>query len=553
MLASKLLSRKDFEKEPNKVVKTVNLFVKKSSDKYLTILNKLILKPIITIIIFVILILLTVIIYPNIKQEFSPKEDRGAFFLLVNGPEGASYKFMEEYMTEIEKRIMPYVESGEVSRLLVRAPRAFGNIENFNSGIAIVVLNDWSQRRSANIIMDEIRNLVSDLPGVRAFPIMRQGLGGGTKKPVQFVIGGSTYEELAWWRDIIIEKVNENNPGFQGLDSDYKETRPQIDFNILYDRAADLGVTIAEIGRTLETMMGGRNVTTFLDRGEEYDVVIEGERENQSSITDVKNIYIKSNRTNELIPISNLVEVSKYGAAETLSRYNRIRSITLEANLEDGYALGDALEFLDKIVKENLPSEAVTDYKGQSRDFIESGSSILFVFILGLVVVFLVLAAQFESYIHPFVIMLTVPLAMGGGLLGLLITGNSLNIYSQIGLIMLVGLAAKNGILIVEFANQLRDQGVEFSKALIDACKVRFRPIIMTGLTTIAGAVPLVLTSGAGAETRTVIGIVILFGVISTTIFTLFIVPVAYSLIAKNTTSPNYVKRKLDSLNSKAV
>lgn len=394
--------------------------------------------------------------------------------------------------------------------------------------------------------MNEIRIKLADLPGVRAFPVMRQGLGGGAQKPVQFLIGGSTYEELAEWRDILLTKINENNPGFIGLDNDYKETRPQIDFQVDYDRAADLGVDIRAIGRTLETMMGGRNVTTFLNRGEEYDVIVEGERERQRSFSDIQNIYVRSSRNSQLIPLANLVSIKEYGAADTLSRFNRIRSITLEANLADGYRLGEALKYLEGLVREHLPSEAIIDYKGQSRDFINSGSSMIFVFLLGLLVVFLVLAAQFESWVHPLVIMLTVPLALGGGLFGLYFTGNSLNIYSQIGLIILVGLAAKNGILIVEYANQLRDEGMPFSPAILKASEIRFRPIVMTGLTTIAGAIPLVLASGAGSETRVVIGIVVLTGVFAATLFTLFIVPVAYSLIARNTGSPNDVSKKIE-------
>jgi multidrug efflux pump len=291
--------------------------------------------------------------------------------------------------------------------------------------------------------------------------------------------------------------------------------------------------------------MGGRKITTFLDDGEEYDVIVEGESSLQESFSDIESIYVRSNRTGNLIPMSNLLSISEYGAAEKLSRYNRIRAITLSSNLEEGYALSDALAHLEMLVREHLPEEAVIDYKGQSRDFITSGNSIIFVFILGLIIVFLVLAAQFESFVHPLVIMLTVPLAAGGGLLGLYLTGDSLNIYSQIGLIILVGLAAKNGILIVEFANQLRDQGVRFSRAILQASDVRFRPIVMTGLTTVAGAIPLIVTSGAGAETRISIGIVVLFGVISATIFTLFVVPVAYSLIARNTGSPNAVSDQL--------
>jgi multidrug efflux pump len=546
MLASKILLPNTEKDSRNVVVKSVDNFFNRVRDQYIRLLTVIVNRPVMVSIGFVAMVAGTVFLYPHIAQEFTPKEDRGAFFVIVSGPEGSSFKYTEEYMTEIEARLMPYVDSGEINRLLVRAPRGFGNIENFNGGFVIVLLNDWSERRPANMIMSEVRKTLAELPGVRAFPIMRQGLGGGTKKPVQFVLGGATYEELAEWRDIIIDKVNENNPGFEGLDGDYKETRPQIDFQVDYERAATLGVNIAEIGQTLQSMMGGRNITTFMSRGEEYDVIVEGEREEQRSFSDVKNIYVRSDRTQELIPISNLISIKEYGAAETLSRYNRIRAITLESNLADGYSLGDALGHLESLVREHLPPEAIVDYKGQSRDFLTSGNSIIFVFVLGLLVVFLVLAAQFESWVHPFVIMLTVPLAMGGGLLGLYFTGNSLNIYSQIGLIMLVGLAAKNGILIVEFANQLRDEGIAFNQAIMDAASIRFRPIMMTGLTTIAGAIPLVVSSGAGAETRAVIGVVVLTGVFAATLFTLFIVPVAYSVLAKNTGSPNDVAKKLE-------
>lgn len=544
VMASKFLKAEDDGRSG--IVKFTNKFLRILRRGYSKTLVASLKHPALVITLFIALLVGSGWLYNNVTAEFTPKEDRGAFFVVVSGPEGSSYKYIEEYMTEIEQRLMPYVDSGEFKRLLVRAPRGFGNIENFNGGFVIVILEEWSKRRSAFTIMNEMRVKLSDLPGVRAFPVMRQGLGGGTQKPVQFVLGGPTYEKLAQWRDVLIEKIEADNPGFEGLDSDYKETRPQIDFNVNYERAADLGVTIEEIGRTLQTLMGGRNVTTYLEDGEEYDVVLEGDRAQQSSFSDIESIYVRSDRTGALIPLSNLVTITEYGAAETLSRYNRIRAITLEANLKDGYALGDALAHLEGLVREHLPDEAVVDYKGQSRDFITSGNSIIFVFLLGLAVVFLVLAAQFESFIHPLIIMLTVPLATGGGLLGLYLFDGTLNIYSQIGLIMLVGLAAKNGILIVEFANQLRDEGMRFSRALIEASEVRFRPIVMTGLTTLAGAIPLILSSGAGAETRISIGIVVFTGVLAATVFTLYIVPVAYSLIARGTGSPNDIARKLE-------
>jgi multidrug efflux pump len=485
-------------------------------------------------------------LFERIPDEYAPKEDRGAFFLIVNGPEGASYDYMKDYMDEIERRLMPYVDSGEITRLLVRAPRTFSNFAIFNGGIVINVLNDWEQRRSAWVIMNEIRQKLADLPGVRAFPVMRQGFGRRIQKPVQFVIGGGTYEELAKWRDILLRKIEENNPGLQGVDYDYKETKPQLKVDIDYDRASELGVTVETIGRTLETMFGSRRVTTYIEAGEEYDVVLEGERADQQTPADLSHLYVRSATSGELIQLSNLVRLEEAADSITLNRYNRVRAITIEANLDDGLALGSALNYLETLVRENLPPQVIIDYKGQSRDYKTAGGSVVFVLLLGVVVVYLVLAAQFESWIHPFVIMLTVPLAMAGALLGLWLTDQTLNIYSQIGLIMLVGLAAKNGILIVEFANQLRDAGREFSEALLEAAHVRFRPILMTGITTAAGSLPLLLSSGAGAETRAVIGTVILAGVTAATIFTLYIVPVAYQLLARHTGSPQELTQRLE-------
>ncbi len=509
--------------------------------------------PSVVVAAFVFLVGATVWLFGQIPTEYAPKEDRGAFFVIVDGPEGASYAYMEEYMSEIERRLMPLVDSGQATRLLVRAPRTFTNTENFNTGIVIFVLEDWNLRRSAWAIMGEVRAKLDGLPGVRAFPVMRQGFGASIQKPLQFVIGGGTYAELANWRDTLLEKIEADNPGLTGIDWDYKETKPQIRVTIDYDRAAELGVTIGSIGRTLETLLGSRRVTTYIDEGEEYDVILEGERALQRSPTDLKHIYVRSSQSGALIPLANLVSLGEFADAATLNRFNRVRAITLEADLADGLALGDALAYMEGLVKTHLPEKVVIDYKGQSRDLKTSTRSIAFVFLLGVLVVFLVLAAQFESYVNPLVIMLTVPLAMAGGLLGLFVTGNTLNLYSQIGLIMLVGLAAKNGILIVEFANQLRERRFSFTHAILKAAEVRLRPIVMTGITTAAGAIPLILSSGAGAETRMAIGVVVLFGVLTATGFTLFVVPVAYSLLSRKTGLPGEVGRRLEKERSLVV
>ncbi|MEZ9537983.1 efflux RND transporter permease subunit [Pseudomonadota bacterium] len=542
MMCSKLLKPAG---ESTWLVRKVDDVMDKLSAIYQSHLVSAIKKPYLIGVIVVVAFALSGYLLKQVPQEFAPREDRGSMFLVVNGPEGASFEYIEKYMDEIEGRLMPLVESGDVKRLLIRAPRGFGRSANFSNGMAIIVLEDWAERRPASEIITDIRARISDLAGVRAFPIMRQAFGRGVGKPVQFVLGGPSYEELALWRDIIMEKAKEN-PMLTGLDHDYKETKPQLRVSIDKDRAADLGVSISHVGRTLESMLGSRLVTTFMREGEEYDVIIEGNRENQNTATDLENIYVRSDRTGELVPLSNIVTVEEYADASSLNRYNRMRAITIEANLADGYSLGEALDYLNDLSYTYLPAEAVISYKGQSLDYQSSGNSMYFVFILALGIVFLVLAAQFESYVHPMVIMLTVPLATLGALIGLWFTGQSINIYSQIGIIMLVGLAAKNGILIVEFANQLRDKGIEFEQAVIQASSQRLRPILMTGITTAAGAIPLVLSSGAGSETRFVIGVVVLSGILLATFFTLLVIPVAYSIFARNSSSPEAIAKQLE-------
>jgi multidrug efflux pump len=376
---------------------------------------------------------------------------------------------------------------------------------------------------------------------------MRQGLGGGTGKPIQFVLGGPSYEQLTEWRDTFVASLEADNPGLVDIDWDYKETQPQYRIDVNYDRAADLGVTVADIGVTLQTMLGSRRVTTYIENGEEYDVILEGLRSEQNTPNDVQNIYVRSARSGQLIPLSSLISIRPIADSPSLNRYNRVRSITIEAGLAEGASLGNVLEAMQTRARDVLPQEATIDFKGQSLDYKTSGQSILFVFATGLVIVFLVLAAQFESYRHPVIIMLCVPATLAGGLAGIWLTGNSLNIYTQIGLIMLIGLAAKNGILIVEFANQLRDEGHPFRESIREASLARFRPIIMTSLTTAAGALPLILSSGAGAETRAAIGVLILFGVIVAALVTVLFVPTAYALIARGTGSPGDVARKLES------
>jgi multidrug efflux pump len=397
----------------------------------------------------------------------------------------------------------------------------------------------------------------SQFPDVRVFTFMRSGIsrhGGG--QPVQFVIGGTNYEELARWRDVILRKARQN-PGLSRVDSDLKETQPQLLIRIDQERAAAIGVSVETIGQTLQTMMSEKVVTTYVVDGEEYDVVLQARDEQRATPDDLTNIYVRPTRSGqfvpELVPLSNLISVEDTAGSSSLNRYNRLRSITISATPVPGYALGDALAFLEEVVRSELPPTVRIDYKGESLEYRESSGATYFTFGIALLVVFLVLAAQFESFIHPLIIMVTVPLALAGGLLGLSLAGKTLNIYSQIGIIMLVGISAKNGVLIVEFINQLRDQGVEFKQAIIDGARIRFRPVVMTTVSTVMGSIPLMLATGPGSESRSTLGIVMFWGVSLASVFTLFVVPVFYNLFARATGTPDMVSNKLKSLQGKGL
>lgn len=541
MLSSKLLKKRE---RSSGFGRWVDKGFRKVEAGYYNSLGKTLHQPWLMSILIVASIAAVVQLADKIPSEFVPKEDRGNFFISMRGAEGASFESNAANLKKVEAILLPYIDQGEVYRVLVRTP-GFGG----SAGIAIVGAVPWKERqRSTFDLMDEISGKLSKIPDVRAFAIMRSSLGGrGLGRPVQFVLQGNTYEDLVKWRDVVLEKAREN-PGLVRLDSDYKETLPQVSVKIDRDRAADLGVSVSEIGRTLETMLGQRRVSTYLDRGQEYDVIMEGWEEDYRSPQSIDNLYVRSERTNQLIPMDNLLSFEERATSSRLNRYNRMRSITIQANLADGYTLGEALEYLQNIVDTELPDGVSIDYKGESQLYQESGSSILFIFALALAITFLVLAAQFESWVHPFVIMLTVPLALVGAFIGLWVSGLSLNIYSQIGLVMLIGLAAKNGILIVEFTNQLRDAGTEFEEALRKAAMLRLRPIVMTGFTTVFSALPLVLASGPGAESRMVIGVVIFSGVLVSAFMTLYVVPIAYYWLARNTGSPLQLSNKVQNL-----
>ena len=487
-------------------------------------------------------------LFQVVPAEIAPSEDRGIFDINVSMAEGTGYNAAHAQMLEIEKSLLPLVESGTASRLIIRVPGSFGPSSDFNGGRGIVMLAPWGERPPQAEVMEQASQIMRQFPAVRATAIARSsfGRGGGGQTPVQFVLGGNSFDELLVWRDKMLEKA-EQFPGLTNVDADYKETKPQLNVMVDKARAAELGVTTQTIGRTLETLLGQRRIGTIVEDGEEYDVIVESVDEDRKQPSDIKDIMVRG-RNGELVALSNLVTLREQAGAASLSRFNRLRAITISANLAPGTTLGEGLAFLEDTARTELPPHAQIDYKGQSLEYKESSSQLAFTFALALLIVFLVLAAQFESFIHPFIIILTVPLAVAGAMFGLWATGATLNIYSQIGIVMLVGLAAKNGILIVEFANQLRDEGKAVRDALVEACVTRFRPIVMTSLSTSIGAVPLMLWQGAGSQSRFAIGIVIFAGVVFSTLLTLFVVPAFYSLLARFTRSPNAIAREIEAL-----
>lgn len=478
----------------------------------------------------------------RVPQEFTPVEDRGGFFIRVLAPEGASLSYTQSYVERIEAQVMQQLGKGEIQRVLVRTPD-FGGGEEVNTARFIVSLTPWDERsRSSEQIAADYTRSLADLSGVRTSIFQRPGFNvGGGGLPLQIAIGGASYEELAAWRDRILARAKEN-PRLLRLDSDYQETKPQIELTVDLKRAGDLGVRVGAVAAALETYMGGRRVTRFERGGEEYEIILQSPDSARRTPDELSGIYVRAHAGDApggaLVPLSSLVSARESASAAAYNRLDRVRSITLSAGLAPGYPLGEALKYMETIIQEELPESVQIGYRGDSREFRDAGSAILFTFAMALLIVYLALAAQFESFVHPLVIMTTVPLAVFGALAALWALGMTINIYSQIGIVMLIGLAAKNGILIVEFANQLRDAGYAFDDALIEAGRIRLRPILMTSVATIAGAVPLMLASGAGSEARAILGVVIFFGVAFSTVLTLYVVPTFYGLLCRRTGSP---------------
>lgn len=488
------------------------------------------------------------LLFWRVPSELAPSEDRGRFFISIDGPEGAGFDYTVNQVQQVEGILAPYIgEDKPIVRANSRAPRGWGGGEEFHTGHIIVFMQDWDKRKqSTESLVSELRGQLGQLPGVQVRASAPGGLVGGRGGGrFALVLGGPNYEELVQWRDRMMARMDDY-PGLLSPDSDYRETRPQMRINIDRVRAADLGVSVAEIGRTLETMMGSRRVTTFVEDGREYDVVVQGDRLDRMTPADLAVTQVRGR--DGLVSLSNLVSLTELAEPGRFNRFNRLRAITVTAELAPGTTMGEAIDWARQTAAEELPGYAQLDWKGEAREYLNAGSAVMLTFGMALLIVFLVLAAQFESFVHPLVIMLTVPLAVLGALIGIFVTGGTLNLFSQIGIVMLVGLAAKNGILIVEFANQLRDDGRDVRQAIAEASAVRLRPILMTALATVVGAVPLVVAGGPGSASRGAIGVVIIFGVSFATLLSLFVVPALYALMAPFTRSPDAVKRKLEVL-----
>ncbi len=544
VMCSKILTLK-LDRSP--VAHAANEVFEKVKARYIQLLEKALDRPKLIVLGLAGITVLTGALFVIIPKEFSPREDRGVFFVMVSSPDGASAQYTDRQMREAAQVLKPYLDSGEVTRTL---EMIFGSGDG---GRLIVQLAPWSERdRHASDLVREITPKMKRVAGAQVFANMPSGFGrgGGGYNNLNFSLTGPTFDDLRVWRDMMMTELGDS-PLFIQVRNNFIEQKPQIRIRIDRTRAADLGVSVGTIGQTLAAMMGSRRVTTFVDQGEEYDVMLQGRLEDRNAPTDVSNIYVRSDTTRELIPLSSVVTLEEGAYADSLNRLDRKRAINFSLFPVPGANLADIIDEVERIADANLPEAAEVVWRGEAADYEETGYFIYFSFGLALLVVFLVLAAQFESFIHPFVIMMTVPLAVFGALLGLLLFGQSINIYSQIGIIVLVGLAAKNGILIVEFANQMRDAGHEFRQALIEGAVTRLRPIIMTALATVMGAVPLVIATGAGAEGRQPIGVTIFTGVAFAAVITLFVVPAVYMLIARGTGSPGRVAAQLDEFERK--
>jgi multidrug efflux pump len=547
MLCSKLLRHSD---NPSSFAERVERTLDAVTRGYARLLDKASARWLPFAEVIAIMLAAAALLFTQLESELVPAEDTGIIDTRLNAPEGTGYAELGRYVGQVEQALMPMVEGeGPVRGMIGRFPSGNSASEDFNTGNVNVFLRHWDEREiTSQEVAQEVNKALGQIAAVRGNATVRSSLGRGRGQPLGFVIAGTSYEELAVARDRILAAARDN-PAIVNLDADYVETKPQVLISVNRQRAGDLGISVDDVSQALQTLMGSRNVSTFVRDGEEYRVIMQAEASRRASEERLDQVYVRSG-SGALVPLSSVVTLREGSSARELGRFNKLRAITLQSSIAPGHSLGDALTFLEDQARAS-PEVLAVGYRGESQAFKQTGGSIWIVFGITLLVIYLLLAAQFESFIHPAIIITTVPLAVAGAVFGLWLCGMTINLYSQIGIVMLVGLAAKNGILIIEFANQLRDQGMPVAQAAREAALRRLRPIIMTSLATVAGAVPLALASGAGAGALSAIGVVVVFGVSLATAVTLFVVPLLYRWLAPYTRSPQTIARLLARLSER--
>lgn len=523
MMCSKLLRH---EPQPNRFDRLMEAALVGLSARYEAALKWVLLRRWLVVMVMLASGVASWLLFKNARSELAPVEDRGVIFTSVSAPDGSTLEYTQRYMQAIERIGMAYPEFDRVFVVT-------GN-PTVSQGIAILRTVDWSEReRKTPDLVRELQPKFAQLPGVSAFPVTPPSLGQGFReRPINFVIVSSdSYANMAQVAQQMVAEMAKN-PGIVQPDIDLRLNKPELFIQVDRDRAADAGIAVDQVARTIETLLGGRSVTRYKRDAEQYDVIVQTESKGRTTPEDIERMFVRG-RGDTMVPLASLVKVTESVSPRELNHFNQRRSVTITANLAPGYALGEALQFMDATAERVLKPGYSTELNGVSREFRSSSGALGLVFVLALLFIFLVLSAQFESFVDPLVIMLAVPLSMVGALGAMHLTGGTLNVYSQIGLITLVGLITKHGILIVEFSNQLRQQGRDIHAAVTEAAALRLRPILMTTAAMVLGALPLALATGAGAESRQQIGWVIVGGMSFGTLLTIFVVPTMYTLFAR--------------------
>ncbi len=493
------------------------------------------------------------LLFVSLPKELVPNEDRGVVNIMLAAPEGAGFDYTLGIAKELEPILQRKVDQGLAKSYYINVPGFGGG--TFNTGNGGVNLVPWNKRtKDANEVAADLTRETAAITGGRVIasvqsPFQRGGGGGGGGNNVEFIAEGDDYDAILRWIQPIYQAA-QNNPQMQRVRLDYEPTSPRVLVDIDREKAASMGIPVRTVGTALQTMMGSVKTTTYVKGGLEYDVILQVDRERRQLDNDINNLYVRA-KNGELVPLGSVVKTETRGDTPVRRRVDRLRSISLSAGMAPGATVQDGIDFFKAEAAKN-PGNVVIAWGGAAKDLLDASNAIYLAFGMALLLVFLVLAAQFESWIHPAVIMLTVPLAALGGLFGLLMAGSTINTYSEIGLIILIGVAAKNGILIVEFANQLRDRGLEVREAIIEAASLRLRPIIMTSISAAFGAIPLIIWAGPGSGSRNTIGVVIFTGSIFATMLTLFVVPVFYDLLARYTKSPDWMSRQIEAYEEEA-